>query len=305
MGRIYGVIMMIMLCAPAGVQAECLMARALSQVHLLQLDLAKRPDDRLAENALRFIAGQIPHLQADDLAEIAAMHPADGADAVFTDFVDNTNRLLSVYESMGLAALPFHFQQVDVRSNLRLTGQYLYSLGCIPRGANARPGQGAVSMLPPDNPQEVANLAEKETDEETPFDGVKRYLATPSGAISGVLAIVGAGVAAFLIQTWMKRRRRRARRFDCHYATRYRIAGQDRDGVVLDVSGMGVKLRHNAEKSIQIGVAVDILILGEWHVGTVAWGNAHYVGVLFRQALRQRIVRELYQGNKMSVAQVA
>ncbi len=301
--RTHWLLFALLLCVPVGVRAQCVMANTLSQVHALQFDLSEKPDDPLASNVIQFIAGQMGNLQDDDLSAIADIHPSQGAYQVFKDFVGVTEQLLQAVETAGIAALPQHFAQDQVRANLRVTGQYLVSLGCIPRTAVTRPGEGPISMFAPTKSPVDATAAEVDVGEETPVDGIKRYLATPSGAISSVLAIVGACVAAFLIRTVLKRRRRRARRFGCHYATRFRIAGQDGDGVILDVSGMGIKLRRNTDQTIDIGAVVDVLIMDEWHAGTVAWENPHYVGVLFRQALRQRVVRALAHGSKSPVAQ--
>ncbi len=302
MGRIFGWVMVILLCVPAGARAECVLANALSQVHMLQVDLTKTPDNPLAGNVLQYIAGQMPHLQENDLARIVEIHPAEDADAVFNNFATHTHQLLQAYQRKGIAAIPLHFDQEQVRRNLRLTGQYLVAFGCLSRATGGQPGQ---SVLGQRTQEGIIDNGSVETSGETPFDSIKRYLATPKGAATGVFAVAAVVGIAILIRAWIKLRRRRARRYDCHYATRFRTGGRDHGAVILDVSGMGIKLRHGADEPVQIGTQIEVCIFDKWHAGTVAWGNAHYFGILFRHPLSRQDVRQLHKGRRDPVALAA
>jgi hypothetical protein len=68
---------------------------------------------------------------------------------------------------------------------------------------------------------------------------------------------------------------------------------------------MGIKLRHSADKPVEIGTQIEVYIFDKWHMGTVAWGNAHYFGILFRHALSRQDVRQLHKGQHEPVALAA
>ena len=83
------------------------------------------------------------------------------------------------------------------------------------------------------------------------------------------------------ISTYQKRRKRRAKRYRVHIATRIRTQAALRDGTILDISGNGVKIQTDKLETDVHGLRLDIWLDDAWHGAHISWSNPHYIGVRF------------------------
>lgn len=288
MGRFLGILLIVLLWAPAGVRAGCAMATSLSEVYWLEVGLAERPDNPLADNILYFITEKMAGLKSADLEQIAELHPSNDAIDVFTSFTQQTNQLLEAFQNDGVVAIKQHFDRNRVRKSLALTRQYLITLGCLSHlTAVVGPTTDASAFTTDEKARQDAAATD------TSVGVVRRYLSTPTAVITTLLGVIGAVLVGIKIVQIMAQRRRRARRFACNYETQMQSGSTTAPCVLLDVSGRGTKLRHHGNEAVKNGAVIDLCIIDKWRRGTVVWCNAHYAGVQFRQPLRGKTVRRV------------
>ena len=103
-----------------------------------------------------------------------------------------------------------------------------------------------------------------------------------------VISLAMVVLCGLMVKLVVKRRQvwlRRSYRFPVNKRVQFSISDITVDGVILDVSCFGVKLRHNGAIGPQ-QKSIDIWLLEEIHTGRIAWVNRHYAGVLFDNRLR-------------------
>lgn len=114
-----------------------------------------------------------------------------------------------------------------------------------------------------------------------------------AAATALILAILG---TVFLYFRQREKSRRRARRFSLNQIVKFASGDARAFGRILDISCVGVKLRHYGQLSSAITPKVDIELSGEWYEATISWSNDHYVGLAFGRPLRFATVLLILSG---------
>lgn len=110
--------------------------------------------------------------------------------------------------------------------------------------------------------------------------------------------VAGIIVATLIaLGTWfqLKRaelRRRRSKRYPANRPITYMYDDQNRNGQLLDISGLGAKIGHTGEINADHRRKVTLVFAGLPKTGGVVWSNENYAGVVFDQPLPRRVLQK-------------
>ena len=254
--------------------ANCMMIDQIDQLHILQTRLTNNPDTSLFPydiRQLRTISNKISNREA---LEAVAGNAIMGKGASFVRFLQNTQNLLQGASLDDPYSVQSHFTRA-ARKNLQDISGYLTDLRCTDTQITIDQARAAA------DPIRVNSDAEDlEQVAQTLREVIVEVFQWRTFLIVLILAII-ASVATPLIQHWLIRRLRRAKRHNTYYKTQYSWDGCTIDGMIMDINCHGTKLRHETDNPLPRGGLVDICIDDEWLGGTVMWSNVHYSGIKF------------------------
>lgn len=259
--------------------ADCLVIARLDGILAVEQRIARATFEPDLKSIALFLQREDARINSSNLAESV------GPDniAAFETFVTHTKTFLRLATDDGAAAHAF-LQSTDVAENMRDITARMADLRCQPRAdAQSLPATDATG---------------------TSLSGVPLNFTLSAAKVAAVFAsIIGSGIALFGVMRLRSQRQRRAKRHRIHYPTSYHNAGVTLDGVLLDISGAGVKLRHDPVHPMEIGSPITVQIMDQWISGTVQWSNPNYTGVLFKSAMGARQAQQLVRAPKKPLQQ--
>ena len=260
------------------VHADCVVIDQLDKLQIIQARLARDPDTALFAADIR----QIRKMSAG-LTNSAALDAVDGNGFVgpgadVLRFLQNTQALLQRVSLDDPHSVRPHFD-AKIRENLAQVAAHLTSIRCNETQiavelANAV-GRGSGGSSDAEDLAKVAETLDRLADN---VFQLRTLL---------IIALVGAGLSVGLplLRRYVVLRRRREKRHNTTYATRYIWDDRKIDGMLIDINCHGTKLRHEADNPLPEGVSLEIEVCSTWIEGTVRWSNAHYSGVQFRKSI--------------------
>ena len=266
--------------APPAAAQDCAGIAALLRVHTAQQDwLRYRTAGQVTPDMLRLDGDEVRFsfrgtLTEDQVTALAA-------------YADAASDLAELARRSDLPRLAAALENPETRAIFNRAGPLLAGLACdsIAGEGEPPPGRGG-DRQPTERSADV-----RQQDE----GGVALGLGPSVTQIAlGTLAAVLGGALYFAIWRLRMRNQRRRRRFAVNGLVRFRKAGTDAPvltGRLVDLSGVGVKLRHYGQ--LPDSTHLEIELLGQWHRLTVRWDNKHYVGMSFDRQLRFSAVLRL------------
>lgn len=139
-------------------------------------------------------------------------------------------------------------------------------------------------------------------------DGLERVSSTIDASKSGrkfeiveigfwLIGMIAVGGAAVALKTAVTKRQvrnqRRSKRYMVNIETKIKNHTTQRRATILDISCNGVKIKTDMLPTDKTGTKLKILLNGVWHIATISWSNAHYVGASFITALSQAQIKEI------------
>ncbi|SFR41689.1 PilZ domain-containing protein [Yoonia tamlensis] len=272
--RIYFAVLLLLLGTQSA-RANCLVIAVLDSMHSVEQRLARGDDSPDLAADILFLQRELALVADLDLTD--AVGPANLA--AFETFVDNTAVFIRIYLRGDAVVARAHLRTRAVADNLHAVAARLPYLRC-----DAPPN--ATPDLPAD--ETGSNLS-----------GVALNFSLNLRRILGVLAaLIGVFLTVFTGFHLRARKHRREKRHRIHYPTSYEAMNSTFDGVLLDVSAAGVKLRHDPMHPLTIGAKVKVRILDTWTAGTIQWANPNYSGILFSHPMNTREVLKLVRAPK-------
>ena len=281
MGRRLGLLISLIISSLAigsALHANCVLIDTLDKLQIIQSRLARDPDTALFASDIRQLRTMRASIGDRETLDAIDGNRFTGKGPTFIRFLQNTQDLLQGTSLDDPHSVRPHFTNRN-RANLAAIGSHLNDLRCTD-------DQIAVDSAATDNPinapgtdaedmAEVAETLSRLADEVFQWRSVVIML-----ALAAFLATVTP-----LLRRWLILQRRRERRHNTTYATRYLWNEHEIEGMLIDINCYGTKLRHEADKPIPLGDTIKIRICEEWVGCTVMWANKHYSGLQFRRTI--------------------
>jgi hypothetical protein len=259
-------------------RADCRIIDQLDKLFILQTRLAANPNTALFGNDIRQLRAI-----SSSLSERAALQAIDGntllgKGAEVVRFLRNTRLLLDGASLDDPSSVLSHYTRGN-RNNLAQIGDHLHDLRCTDEQISVAQAEAA------SDPIRSTSDAEDIAAVSAALSQAIQELTRPSSILVILLAIATTVVASRLISRWLVLRRRRTKRHNTNFATRYYVNEQSTKGVLLDINCFGTKLKHADDAPIPGGTSIAVDIGDQMTKGTVMWSNQHYSGVQFKSAI--------------------
>ncbi|RBW44357.1 hypothetical protein DS901_08095 [Loktanella sp. D2R18] len=248
-------------------QANCELIALLDMMHSVEYRISQAENDTNLGVEIQFLSRGIARITTYDMSEIVGRQNT----AAFERFLDQTQEFLHVFERQSLpTALAFLKSRNAIRQ-LDDIANRLPELRCAP------PQQ--IQQGPPSD-DEGTNLSGAPLDFTLSRDRLML-------AIFGLIAFM---IALAFAMRWQARNQRRTKRYRIHYQTRYQTSDGKHSGVLLDISGAGIKLQHDPTRPPMLEAKITVEIGDQWVSGTIQWTNPNFSGILLSPPMRARQV---------------
>ncbi|MDO6589731.1 MULTISPECIES: PilZ domain-containing protein [Rhodobacterales] len=236
-------------------------------MHSVEYRISQAENDTNLGVEIQFLSRGIARITTYDMSEIVGRQNT----AAFERFLDQTQEFLHVFERQSLpTALAFLKSRNAIRQ-LDDIANRLPELRCAP------PQQ--IQQGPPSD-DEGTNLSGAPLDFTLSRDRLML-------AIFGLIAFM---IALAFAMRWQARNQRRTKRYRIHYQTRYQTSDGKHSGVLLDISGAGIKLQHDPTRPPMLEAKITVEIGDQWVSGTIQWTNPNFSGILLSPPMRARQV---------------
>ena len=271
-----------LLLLPASAIADCSVKATLDRLLQTQLILAQgRPAD-VVRQAVAYLRRQSFALVDTQVMRAARGHSRPDAPAIFLQFLQATRLFAAQVSDVDLPVIRAYFQRPDVRDALQQVGRYLAEFECSEADVTDAPTPylSPAGSDPADWDMPLA-ASGSQGREAWPVTGAWRDLPL---VLWPIIAVVGcAGVWFMRMRLALARRRRR--RYPCRIETELQMQENRADGVLVDISAHGAKLRYLGDAPLVIGQRLRLSIQDSVVSGNVTWANQHYVGLRFETPL--------------------
>jgi len=266
--------------------ADCVIIEQIDTIHTLQLRLMRDPSSALFSSdlrQLRQLSGQISDrdaLSAVDGNTLAGRGPS------FVRFLDNTRVLLQRASMDDPFSVRPHFDR-SVRRNLDTIATHLTELRCSAE-------QIAIEKEAQTDRAFAGDSDDRDQEEvQEALRAMAEEILHPRTGILLILFIGGFLVLSPIVRKWLIRRKRRAKRHNTRFTTRYRWHDRTIDGTLIDINCYGTKLKHEQGDAQPEGAKIQVGIFEDWQTGTVIWSNLHYSGIQFNRQISLNTVSEI------------
>ncbi len=280
LGIFIGVIAPVWCVQPA--HANCEVIALLDMMHSVEHRISQAKNDTNLGVEIQFLSRGVARTSTYDMLAIVGRENA----AAFQGFLDQTQDFLHVFERQSLPTAMAFLKSRDAVRQLNDIANRLPELRCVP------PQQ--VQQRPPSN------------DDGTNLSGVPlNCTLSRDRVLLAVMGLIAFMIATFFAMQWQARNQRRTKRYRIHYQTQYQMDDGKHFGVLLDISGAGIKLQHDPIRPPMLGTKIAVKIADRWISGTIQWTNPNFSGILLSPPMPARHVNKFVRSQQSAKTKTA
>ncbi|MCG3266416.1 PilZ domain-containing protein [Yoonia sp. I 8.24] len=262
--------------------ANCEVIALLDMMHSVEHRISQAENDTNLGVEIQFLSRGIARTSTYDMLAIVGPQNA----AAFEGFLDQTQEFLHVFERQSLPTAMTFLKSRNAIRQLNDIANRLPELRCAP-------------------PQQILQGPPSD-DDGTNLSGVPlNFTLSRDRVLLAVLGLIAFMIATFFAMRWQARNQRRTKRYRIHYQTQYQVNDGKHFGVLLDISGAGIKLQHDPSQPPMLGTKI-IVDIGDQRVsGTIQWTNPNFSGILLSPPMHARQVNKFVRTQQSAKTKTA